>query len=342
MDKTDNPLRIGFIGIGIMGEAMVRRLLDLGHRVVVWNLEPERLATVVPHGAVAAGSPAEVTAASDIVMLCVLHVQAVEACIFGAGGVAEAGVPPTLVIDFSTADPEDTRRLATRLRTATGAGWIDAPVSGGPQLARNGRMTVMAGGSDEDFARASPILEQMAGNVTLMGPVGAGQTTKIINHVIVGTGYLVMAEALILAEAAGIDAGRLPQCLAGGYADSSLLQRLYPQMQQRAFAPPSTYARQMLKDFKAISTFARERGLHLDVVEQGLRSFADFVASGHEMSDSAAIVAFYEQEARRPSHRTEPAGASGGEASRSSAQAKAQHSAAATSTPARAPDGREP
>jgi 3-hydroxyisobutyrate dehydrogenase len=289
--------RIGFLGIGIMGEAMVRRLLDLGFPVKVWNLEPERLQTVMPYGAIPADSPAEVAASSDILMLCVLHMQAVERCILGKDGIVAAGPGPSLVIDFSTADPEGTRQVAAALKQATGAGWVDAPVSGGPQLARTGQMTVMAGGSEEDFKKAKPIIEQMAGNVTLMGPVGAGQTTKIINQAIVGTGYVVMAEALMLAEAAGIDAARLPQCLAGGHADSSLLQRLYPQMQQRAFEPPSSYARQLLKDLKAVSAFAHELELDLKVIEQGVQRYKDYVALGHEMSDSAAVVKLYEYDA---------------------------------------------
>src|SRR5690606_13798233 len=114
-------------------------------------------------------------------------------CVFAEDGIAAAGPGPALVIDFSTADPEGTRQAAARLKSLTGAGWIDAPVSGGPQLARTGEMTVMAGGSEEDFARAKPVMEQMAGNLTLMGPVGAGQTAKILNQAIVGTGYVVMA-----------------------------------------------------------------------------------------------------------------------------------------------------
>jgi 3-hydroxyisobutyrate dehydrogenase len=290
--------RIGFIGIGIMGEAMTRRLLDLGYEVTVWNLEPERLDTVVPHGAKPAASPAEVAAASDVVMLCVLHMAAVERVVFADDGVAAGGNSAKLVIDFSTADPEGTRQAAAKLKALTGAGWVDAPVSGGPQLARTGGMTVMAGGSDEDFAAAKPLLEQMSANLTLMGPVGAGQTTKIINQAIVGTGYVVMAEALMLAEAAGIDAARLPQCLAGGHADSSLLQRLYPQMQQRAFDPPSSFARQLLKDLKAVKAFARDLGLELKVIEQGVQRYNDYVALGHEMTDSAAVVKLYEHEAR--------------------------------------------
>ncbi|MBB4003385.1 NAD(P)-binding domain-containing protein [Aurantimonas endophytica] len=296
MDQSGRQ-RIGFIGIGLMGEAMVRHLLDLGHKVTVWNLEPERLETVVPHGAIAADSPAAVARDSDVVMLCVLNMAAVERCIFAEDGVAAAGRGPAVIVDFSTADPDGTRDAAARLKALTGAGWVDAPVSGGPQLARTGEMTVMAGGSQEDFDAVKPLVEQMSGNLTLMGPVGAGQTTKILNQAIVGTGYVLMAEALVLAEAAGIDAARLPQCLAGGHADSSLLQRLYPQMQQRAFDPPSSYARQLLKDLKAVSEFSRGLGLDLKVIEQGVQRYKDYVALGHEMTDSAAVVKLYEHDA---------------------------------------------
>jgi 3-hydroxyisobutyrate dehydrogenase len=290
--------RIGFVGIGIMGEAMTRRLLDKGYQVTVWNLEPERLDTVVPHGAIAAASPAAVAAASDVVMICVLHMAAVEACVFAEDGIASGSGTVKLVIDLSTADPEGTRQAAARLKAEHGIGWVDAPVSGGPQLARTGAMTVMAGGSDEDFAVAKPLLDDMAANVTHMGPVGAGQTTKIINQAIVGTGYVLMAEALMLAEAAGIDAARLPQCLAGGHADSSLLQRLYPQMQARAFEPPSSYARQLLKDLKAVSAFSRELGLDLKVIDEAVHRYAAYVGLGHEMTDSAAVLKLYEHEAR--------------------------------------------
>jgi 3-hydroxyisobutyrate dehydrogenase len=285
---------LGFVGIGLMGEAMTRNLLDRGHTVTVWNLEPERLETVVPYGARPAASPAAVAEASDIVLLCVLHTGAVESCVFGPNGVAEAARPEKLLVDLSTADPAATRDMAARLKRGTGMGWVDAPVSGGPPAARDGTMTVMAGGAPEDIERVRPLMADMAANFTPMGPSGAGQTTKMLNQAIVGTGYVLMAEALILAERAGIDAARLPQCLAGGHADSSLLQRLYPQMQARDFEPPRSYARQLLKDMKAVKAFAHDLGLDLPVVEKAVAQYAAFVEQGHEMSDSASVVRLYE------------------------------------------------
>ena len=285
---------LGFIGIGLMGEAMTRNLLDRGYQVTVWNLEPERLDTVVPHGARAAASPAAVTEASDIVLICVLHTAAVESCVFGPEGVAKAARPEKLLIDLSTADPAATRDMAARLRRETGMGWVDAPVSGGPPAAREGAMTVMAGGEPEDIEQIRPLMADMADNFTHMGPSGAGQTTKMINQAIVGTGYVLMAEALILAERSGIDAARLPQCLAGGHADSNLLRKLYPQMQTRDFEPPRSYARQLLKDMKAVKAFAHDLDLQLAVVEKAAEQYEAFVRMGNEMSDSASVVRLYE------------------------------------------------
>jgi 3-hydroxyisobutyrate dehydrogenase len=286
--------RLGFIGIGLMGEAMTRRLLDRGYTVTVWNLEPERLDLVVPHGARPAESPAVVTEASDWVLMCVLHTAAVESCVFGPDGVASRARSGQLLIDLSTADPAATREMAARLKRETGMGWIDAPVSGGPPAARDGTMTVMAGGEIEDVEAIRPLMADMAGNFTHMGPSGAGQTTKMINQAIVGTGYVLMAEALILAERAGIDAGRLPQALAGGHADSNLLRKLYPQMRARDFDPPRSYARQLLKDMKAVKAFAHGLGLDLAVVESAAAQYAAYVEQGNEMRDSASIVRLYE------------------------------------------------
>jgi 3-hydroxyisobutyrate dehydrogenase len=279
-----------------MGEAMTRRLLDRGYAVTAWNLEPERLDTVVPHGARPAASPAAVADASDVVLMCVLHTAAVESCAFGPEGIAKAATPDKILVDLSTADPAATRGFAARLKRETGMGWVDAPVSGGPPAARDGTMTVMAGGAPEDIARIRPLMADMAANFTHMGPSGAGQTTKMINQAIVGTGYVLMAEALVLSERAGIDAALLPECLAGGHADSNLLRKLYPQMQRRDFEPPRSYARQLLKDMKAVKEFAHGLDLTLPVVESAAERYAAYVERGNEMADSASVVRLYDQE----------------------------------------------
>ncbi|MFC7736617.1 NAD(P)-dependent oxidoreductase [Roseomonas sp. GCM10028921] len=286
--------RIGFLGIGIMGEAMVLRLLERGRSVTAWNLEPERLDRVVPHGAVAAPTPAAVAAASDVVILCVLHTDAVARCVFGADGIASSGpAAGKILLDHSTADPAATREMAARLRAETGMGWVDAPVSGGPQAARAGTLTIMMGGEPGEIEALGSVLRDLGTNVTRMGPVGAGQTTKVLNQAIVGTGFVLMAEALAMAEAAGLDAAALPAGLAGGHADGSLLQKIYAQMQRRDFEPPTSYARQLLKDLKAVKAFAHDLNLELPLVETAVARFADYVARGNEMVDSASVIRLY-------------------------------------------------
>jgi len=287
--------KLSFVGIGLMGEAMTRRLLERGYPVTVWNREPERLKTVVPHGAVAAGSPEEVTSASNIVLMCVLNTDAVEACAFGNNGIAKRAQPDQILVDLSTADPAKTRDLAARLKRETGMRWVDAPLSGGPAAAREGTMTVMAGGEAADIEAIRPLMSDMAGNFTHMGPSGAGQTAKMINQAIVGTGFVLMAEAVALAEASGIDAMKLPACLAGGFADGALLRRVYTQMQARDFEPPKSYARQLLKDMKAVKEFGHGFGLELPLAATAAAQFAAYVDAGGAMRDSASIVTLYER-----------------------------------------------
>ena len=293
-DRRKGP--VGFIGIGLMGAPMVLRLLERGWDVVVWNRDRSRLDAVVTAGARPAGSPRETAENCETVLLCVLNTEAVAACVFGPGGVAEVADDARLVIDHSTIDVEATRDFAARLRAETGAGWIDAPVSGGPPAARTGTLTIMAGGQTADWERAAPVLADLGANVTRMGDVGAGQIAKVINQAIVGSGFVLMAEALRLAEEAGIDAAAIPKCLAGGLADSRLLQRIYPQMQRRAFDPPLSFARQLLKDMKAVGAFAESLGLAVPMVKAARDRYAAYVDSGGGMSDSASIVRMYEKD----------------------------------------------
>ncbi|KUE85989.1 2-hydroxy-3-oxopropionate reductase [Cupriavidus necator] len=286
---------IGFVGIGLMGEAMTLRLRDLGYPVFVSNREPERLAAVAAAGATALASPAQVARQCDVVLMCVLDDAAVDFCTRGPQGIAQAeGGAGKLIIDFSTISPRTTRDLAAYARQHAGMNWMDAPVSGGPQAARDGQLTIMAGGSAEDFERARPVLEALGSQVSLMGPAGAGQTAKIINQAIVGVGFVLMSEAALLAEASGIDAARLPACLKGGFADSVLLQKVYPRIHERRFDPPIGYARQLSKDMDAVQAFARDADCDLPMVQEAARLFARYVEGGAAIADSASIIRLYE------------------------------------------------
>lgn len=283
-------LRLGFIGIGLMGEAMVKRLLAGGHRVTVWNREPERLATVLTHGALPAASPADVAAACDIVLLCVLGEEAVQQCVFGAQGVLSAPTPRArLLVDCSTVNPDATREMAARAARHN-LDWIDAPVSGGPPAALEGQLTIMVGGDTAVIARAKSVLHTLGTNVTHMGPVGAGQTAKVINQAIVGVGFALMTEVVLLAEAAGLDAALLPRAMAGGLADSALLQRIYPAVAARDFEPPLGYARQLAKDLNAVRAMGQELGYVSPLADQAATRFLAYVDAGGGDADSRSLI----------------------------------------------------
>ena len=179
------------------------------------------------------------------------------------------------------------------MRELTGCGWIDAPVSGGPPASGSGTLTIMAGGEAAEIERARSLLADISGRFTHMGPPGAGMVAKMLNQLIVGCGYAVMAEAVMLAESAGIDASRLPECLAGGHADSSLLQKLYPRIAARDFAPLG-YARQLLKDLEMVHQFAAKAGAPTPMLDEALGLYRELVRLGHAELDAGAILKLYE------------------------------------------------
>jgi 3-hydroxyisobutyrate dehydrogenase len=218
---------------------------------------------------------------------------AVQDAAFGPQGVATAMRAPQLLVDFSTIPVEHGRAHAQRLREAIGCAWIDAPVSGGPPASGSGTLTVMAGGDAADIERLRPFMADVAARFTHMGPVGSGLVAKMLNQLIVGCLHGVMAEAASMAEAAGIDAARLPECLAGGHADGTLLQRLYPRMVARDFAPQG-YARQLRKDLEMVREFAAALGTPVPMLQQALALYRRLVEAGHSELDTAAVFKLYE------------------------------------------------
>lgn len=291
--KKDGP-RLGFVGLGIMGAPMARRLLSSGFHVTVWNLEPERADDVVPYGAIWADSPAQVRRASDMVAMCVLHADAVRNCCFGAQGFVASASGADLVIDFSTVPRNDTVDIAREM-DAKGVAWVDAPVSGGPDPAETGTLTAMLGGTEADVARARPVLDALTTTATHLGPVGAGQVAKTLNQAIVGTNYVLMAEVLTLARRAGIDPALLPSALAGGLADSQILQRTYKQMVAEDFDPPKAYARQLAKDMKALGRFVSDLDCNVPLIAEAIETYVAYANDGNEFSDAAAISAHYKE-----------------------------------------------
>ena len=289
--------RIGYIGVGLMGLPMVKRLVSLGYPVRAYDVVAEKTAAAGEAGAASASSAGDATAQADLVLLNLPTTEAVEVAAFGESGVAQALRPPQLLIDFSTIKVDKCVAFAKKLRAATGCGWIDAPVSGGPPASGTGTLTIMAGGEQADIERARPLFADISARFTHMGPTSAGMVAKMLNQLIVGCGHAVMAEAVVLAEAAGIDAARLPECLAGGHADGSLLQKLYPRMQRREFAPLG-YARQLLKDLEMVHEYAAGLKAPTPMMSEALSLYRMLAHLGHAELDSGAILKLYERAAR--------------------------------------------
>lgn len=286
---------LGYVGVGLMGLPMLKLLRGRGYAIRACDIDSARVAEAVSAGAVPTSSPGDAATGVDLVLLNLPTTEAVEQAVFGAAGVASVARAPQILIDFSTIRIGQCKAFAARLRSETGCGWIDAPVSGGPSASATGSLTVMAGGEPEEIDRAQPLFADTAGRFTHMGPTGAGMAAKMLNQLIVGCGHAVMAEAIVLAEAAGIDAARLPDCLAGGHADGSLLQTLYPRMQQRDFAPRG-YARQLLKDLEMVHDYAAGVKAPTPMMSEALSLYRMLVHLGHSELDTGAILKLYERD----------------------------------------------
>jgi 3-hydroxyisobutyrate dehydrogenase-like beta-hydroxyacid dehydrogenase len=284
---------VGFIGLGLMGHAFTKRLSACGYRLTGYDIAADKLEAATRHGVQRAASAAEVTRASDIVQICVMTAADLEAAVFGKDGVAAAAGAGKILIDHSTTEVETTKRFAARL-AETGMGWIDAPVSGGPPAAEAGTLAIMAGGDDGHLAQAQDLLADL-GHCTHMGAVGAGQVTKMVNQVLVLANYCVLAEALSLAEAGGVDAARIPEALGAGYAGSTMLERLYPRMVARDFAPAG-YAFQVLKDLDMVQGLAKSLTVPTPMTSQAATLFRILNAKGHDRLDAIAVLKLYDRE----------------------------------------------
>ncbi|WP_353554957.1 NAD(P)-dependent oxidoreductase [Paraburkholderia terrae] len=263
-----NEQRVGLCGLGKMGFPITRRLINAGRRMAIWNRSIEKAQALeldFAERCFACRTPAELAERVDIVLLCLADGPAVEDVVFGSSGLAEGtGVKSLTVVDHSTISPAQARSLSIRWRETTGGAWIDAPVSGGATGAAAGSLAIFTGGDESTFSEISPVLAAYAANATLLGESGAGQAAKLVNQTIVMTSVAAIAEATLLARHAGVDATRMPAALAGGWADSVLLQTLQPRM---VVAPgqPTGSIRMMLKDLDAVEQLARESGVRLPI-----------------------------------------------------------------------------
>lgn len=279
---------VGFAGLGLMGTGFLKRLIAAGHPVIGYDVVAEKCRAAQDLGAEIAPSIADMARRADIVACSVTTPANVGDIVAGREGLTSAGdLAGKVFIDHSTTPIELTRELGERLTRESAMAFIDAPVSGGPAAAEAGTLAIMAGGEAAAIEKVRPVMEQL-GTFTHMGELGAGQATKLINQTLVLTNYCVMAEALKIAEAYGVDAARVPEALASGHAGSNLLPVLFERMIARDWTPKG-YARQVLKDLELLNDAAHAKGVAMPMSAQALTLFRMLNAQGKNELDGAAV-----------------------------------------------------
>jgi 3-hydroxyisobutyrate dehydrogenase-like beta-hydroxyacid dehydrogenase len=280
-------VNLAFIGLGTMGAPMATRLVEAGHQVTVHNRTRAREAPVVAAGARAAADPAEAAAGAEIVITMVSDTPDVEAVVFGPRGVAATIGAGALLVDMSTIAPAATRLFAARL-AAQGPRWLDAPVSGGSEGALRGTLSIMVGGEGADLERVRPVLAVLGGTITHLGGVGAGQSAKAMNQVVIAGTYAAVAEGIVLGLKAGIDVEAALTALAGGAAGSWGLVHRGPNVMNDTY-PLGFRVRLHRKDLGIALDAARTLGVPLPIAALVEQWETGLIARGYGDEDVSAI-----------------------------------------------------
>ena len=279
---------VGVVGTGIMGAPMARNLVKAGFEVIAYNRTASRAEALREDGVTVAASLAEVGQTASVVITMVPDTPDVLAVVEGEDGLAGAMREGSVLIDMSTISPAETRALAGRL-AEHGIAMLDAPVSGGSWGAQQATLTIMVGGEAETFERCLPVFEAMGKSVTLMGPSGMGQTTKLVNQILVAGTCAAVAEALVFAASQGADLLKTVEAVSGGAAGSWQLSNLGPRMAQRDFAPGFMVKLQQ-KDLRLILEAAQERHVPLAVTELARQYLTAVEAMGGGDEGTQAVV----------------------------------------------------
>lgn len=271
-------MRIGFIGLGIMGRPMALNLVKAGYSLTVYNRTRSKCQTLAEVGARVADTPREVATECDVIITMVADTPDVEDVLFGPAGVWEGLRPGCTVIDMSTVSPTATLRWARRLREK-GCELLDAPVSGGEKGAREATLTIMVGGSRSAYEQCLPIFHAVGTTVIYTGPSGSGQKTKLVNQVICALNILAMVEGLQLARSIGLDLQTTLNVVSRGAAGSWMLSHLGPKILQNDFTP-GFMIRLQQKDLRLVRELLQPLGLSLPGTELAFRLFSEAVAKG--------------------------------------------------------------
>ena len=283
--------KVGFIGLGIMGRPMAKNLMDAGYELVLYNRTAEKAEELAQEGATAAGSPREVAGQSDVVITMLPDSPEVQEVLAGEDGVFEGTREGTLVVDMSTISPVVTGELAEQARDK-GASLLDAPVSGGDVGAIDGTLSIMVGGSEEDFGRAKPLFDVMGKTVTHVGPVGAGQVVKAANQIVVALTIEAVSEALVLGSKGGVAPEKILDVLSGGLAGNKVMEVKREKFLSHTF-DPGFRAELHHKDLGIALAAGREYGVALPVtaiVDQMLLTMRNKGWGGEDHSALLRII----------------------------------------------------
>ena len=281
--------RVGVIGLGAMGAPMARNLLKGGCTVTVFARRREAMAPLVDAGAYGAASPAEVASKSDVTITMVIDTNAVEEVALGPRGIIEGAQPGSIVVDHSTIEPDGARRVAQALK-ARGIDMLDAPVSGGAAVAEAAALSIMAGGDEAVLDHVRPILECYGKTIVYIGPSGAGQVAKACNQICTIVNTLGAAEAMLMAERAGVDPARVKDVLMTGFGASRMLDMQAPKMIARNFEG-KVESRLHYKDIHIVLSMAKALGIELPASAAAAKVLTALQNRGGARSDTAAVFA---------------------------------------------------
>lgn len=290
---SEQPQQVAWVGTGVMGASMAGHLLAAGHRVRIHTRSRARAEGLLKAGAEWADSPAAAAEGADVAFAMVGFPQEVEEVFLGPAGLLRAAKRPGVVVDMGTSPPGLSRRIAAEAGRI-GVGALDAPVSGGDVGARNAALSIMVGGSDADFARVKPLFERMGKIVVLQGPAGAGQLCKMVNQILVANSMVGACEAMVAAQAAGLDAERVLQSVSGGAAGSWTLQNLVPRMLKGDWNP-GFFASHLAKDLRIAREQTRADGEDLPGLELSERLFRGLEALGHGRLGTQALLKAWDE-----------------------------------------------
>ncbi|ESL09430.1 2-hydroxy-3-oxopropionate reductase [Trypanosoma rangeli SC58] len=288
------PLKVGYIGLGLMGRSMAANILKAGFPLTVFNRTSSRMEELVRQGAQAAASPADLASKVDIVITNVSDSPDVYELVFGTAGIYSGVHPGAILIDNSTIKPSTAREIAERMWKEKKVRCLDAPVSGGDIGAKNGTLTIMVGGDEEAMQRALPVLQAMGKQITYIGASGAGQVCKAVNQIMVAAQMVAMGEMLVFAEKCDVDAERVIEAVKGGAAQCWTLD-VKPQRLFAGNREPGFKAALQSKDLGIVMDTAKEFGAPLPSTAVNAQLFQSMVQNGEGDRDNSAVVGVLER-----------------------------------------------